>query len=76
MWYRAKKYYFFSKLQVNVKLSDYGIACYATSAGLMQAVGTPGYRAPELLLSSSCNMPYYNKVSVWCAINDQFFVRN
>ena len=50
--------------QVNAKLSDYGIACYATEAGLTQSVGTAGYRAPELLLSSSSNMPYYNKVAM------------
>lgn len=49
--------------QVNAKLSDYGIACYATPAGLTQSVGTPGYRAPELLMSTSSNMPYYDKVT-------------
>lgn len=47
---------------MNAKLSDYGIACYATAAGLTQSVGTPGYRAPELLMSTSSNMPYYDKV--------------
>ena len=39
--------------QVNAKLSDYGIACYATESGLIQPSGTAGYKAPELLKSNS-----------------------
>ena len=49
---------------MNAKLTDYGIACYATAAGLTQSVGTPGYRAPELLMSTSSFMPYYYKVDI------------
>ena len=49
---------------MNAKLSDYGIACYATSSGLTQSVGTPGYRAPELLLSTAAYMSYYDKVGL------------
>ena len=55
-------------LQVNAKLSDYGIACYATAAGLTQSVGTAGYRAPELLLSTSSNMPYYEQVGIMSCV--------
>ena len=49
-------------VKVNLKLSDYGIACFSTPSGLTQSVGTAGYRAPELLISNSSNMPYYDKV--------------
>ena len=42
-----------SPAQVNAKLSDYGIACYATESGLIQPSGTTGCKAPELLKSNS-----------------------
>ena len=56
---------------MNAKLSDYGIACFATASGLTQSVGTAGYRAPELLLSSTSSMPYYHKV--WARIQHAIF---
>ncbi|XP_048583428.1 leucine-rich repeat serine/threonine-protein kinase 1 isoform X2 [Nematostella vectensis] len=34
---------------VNVKLSDYGISCFATPQGVAGDEGTPGYQAPEIL---------------------------
>lgn len=33
---------------VNVKLSDYGISCFATPQGVAGEEGTPGYQAPEI----------------------------
>lgn len=33
---------------VNVKLSDYGISCFATPQGVAGDEGTPGYQAPEI----------------------------
>ena len=50
-------------LQVNAKLSDYGIACYATESGLTQPMGTAGCKAPELLAANTSSMPYNDKVS-------------
>jgi serine/threonine protein kinase len=49
--------------QVNAKLSDYGIACYATESGLTQPMGTAGCKAPELLAANTSYMPYNDKVS-------------
>ena len=49
-------------MQVNAKLSDYGIACYATESGLTQPMGTAGCKAPELLMANSSSMPYNDKV--------------
>ena len=53
--------------QVNAKLSDYGIACYATESGLTQPMGTAGCKAPELLAANTSYMPYNDKVSSICA---------
>ena len=36
---------------VNVKLTDYGISCTVTAAGVNNARGTLGYQAPEQILS-------------------------
>ena len=33
---------------LNVKLSDYGISCFATPQGVAGEEGTPGYQAPEI----------------------------
>jgi len=33
---------------LNVKLSDYGISCFATPQGVSGEEGTPGYQAPEI----------------------------
>lgn len=33
---------------VNVKISDYGIAAFATPQGVVGDVGTPGFQAPEV----------------------------
>lgn len=49
--------------QVNAKLSDYGIACFATESGLTQPMGTAGCKAPELLAANTSYMPYNDKVS-------------
>ena len=49
--------------QVNAKLSDYGIACYATESGLTQPMGTAGWKAPELLAANTSYMSYNDKVS-------------
>ena len=49
--------------QVNAKLSDYGIACYATESGLTQPMGTAGCKAPELLAANTSYMPYNDKVN-------------
>ena len=49
--------------QVNAKLSDYGIACYATESGLTQPMGTAGCKAPELLAANTSYMSYNDKVS-------------
>ena len=49
-------------LQVNAKLSDYGISTYATATGLTQDIGTSGYKAPELLKAKTSKMPYDTKV--------------
>ena len=54
---------FCSFWQVNAKLSDYGISAFATEGGLTQEIGTPGFKAPELLKAKSCKMPYDEKVS-------------
>ncbi|KAL5473187.1 hypothetical protein EMCRGX_G027636 [Ephydatia muelleri] len=51
--------------KVNAKLSDYGIACYATESGLAQNIGTEGRKAPELLRARSSQMPYNEKVDVF-----------
>lgn len=51
-------------IQVNAKLSDYGIACYATESGLTQPMGTAGCKAPELLAANTSYMPYNDKVSL------------
>ena len=50
---------------MNAKLSDYGIACYATESGLTQNIGTEGRKAPELLKARSSQMPYNEKVDVF-----------
>ncbi len=47
---------------MNAKLSDYGIACFATEGGLTQNMGTAGYKAPELLLANHSSMAYNEKV--------------
>lgn len=49
-------------VQVNAKLSDYGIACYATESGLTQPMGTAGCKAPELLTAKHSSMSYNDKV--------------
>ena len=49
-------------LQVNAKLSDYGIACTATETGLTQAIGTRTCKAPELLKAPSSYTTYNEKV--------------
>ena len=36
-------------LQVNAKISDYGIARFTTFDGLIAQEGTPAYRAPEVI---------------------------
>lgn len=36
-------------VNVNVKLIDYGISCYADPQGAMGIAGTSGYTAPEIL---------------------------
>jgi len=33
---------------INVKLSDYGIAAFATPQGVMGVAGTPAFQAPEV----------------------------
>ena len=45
---------------VNVKLSDYGLACRLTQQGLMGLEGTPGYLAPEIRK----HKPYNEKVCI------------
>ena len=49
-------------VQVNAKLSDYGIAAFTTEGGLQQEIGTPGYKAPELLKAKASQMTYDEKV--------------
>ena len=49
-------------IQVNAKLSDYGIAAFTTEGGLQQEIGTPGYKAPELLKAKASQMSYDEKV--------------
>ena len=39
---------YFTSFQVNVKISDYGIARFAAPYGLALSEGTPGYQAPEV----------------------------
>ncbi len=44
---------------VNVKLSDYGISCFATPQGVIGEGGTPGFQAPEVKIGC----PYDEKVT-------------
>ena len=44
---------------VNVKLSDYGISCFATPQGVLGEGGTPGFQAPEV----KTGVPYDEKVT-------------
>ena len=44
---------------INVKLSDYGISCFATPQGVLGEEGTPGFQAPEVSFGSA----YDEKVS-------------
>ena len=46
--------------KINVKLSDYGIAAFATPQGVVGEGGTPGFQAPEI----KYNSPYDEKVQV------------
>lgn len=45
--------------QVNAKISDYGIACFATASGLTLDTGTTGHKAPEVMKGRSLGT--YNK---------------
>ena len=45
--------------QVNAKISDYGIACFATASGLALDTGTIGHKAPEVMKGRSSGT--YNK---------------
>ena len=63
-------------LQVNAKLSDYGIACYATESGLTQPMGTAGCRAPELLAANTSSMPYNDKVCQLLHIQHHVYCNN
>ena len=51
--------------QANVKISDYGIARYATAGGLIVDAGTMGSKAPEQLKARLSNIPYDEKVDVF-----------
>lgn len=64
---------------LNVKLSDYGISCFATPQGVAGEEGTPGYQAPEIrtgvgydekvskLESETKNLqPILEMASRWC----------
>ena len=50
---------------MNAKISDYGIACFATASGLALDTGTTGHKAPEVMKGRSSGT--YNK-EVWLAI--------
>ena len=47
---------------MNAKISDYGIACFATASGLALDTGTTGHKAPEVMKGRSYGT--YNK-EVW-----------
>lgn len=53
---------------VNVKLSDYGIAAFATPQGVIGEGGTPGFQAPEIRYAA----PYDEKVRCFVFFNDLF----
>ena len=44
---------------MNAKISDYGIACFATASGLALDTGTIGHKAPEVMKGRSSGT--YNK---------------
>lgn len=44
---------------MNAKISDYGIACFATASGLALDTGTTGHKAPEVMKGRSSGT--YNK---------------
>ena len=44
---------------MNAKISDYGIACFATASGLALNTGTSGHKAPEVMKGRSSGT--YNK---------------
>ena len=50
---------------MNAKLSDYGIACFATESGLTQPIGTVGCKAPELLTANTSAIPYNEQVDIY-----------
>ena len=50
---------------MNAKISDYGIACFATASGLALDTGTTGHKAPEVMKGRSSGT--YNK-EVWLAM--------
>ena len=49
---------------LNVKLSDYGISCFATPQGVAGEEGTPGYQAPEI----RTGVGYDEKVPDWLGV--------
>ena len=54
---------------LNVKLSDYGISCFATPQGVAGEEGTPGYQAPEIRTGAGYDEKVSNHLHVAVLIN-------